>query len=260
MPHGVDQWSLLQALRHAGVTLVRLVLPPRSHRRATFPGAVPLLDKVSVDEAGGLAEALGDVVIVDDLQTVPEDFAGLAVTRDGAYYRPREGQLGLAAGVPAALLLDRRAVHDRLRSESDVVQSRELREKAVAARKRAAAERAAQKLARADARVRAARAAAAAARVELSQAEARAQEADARLERARRESAALAAESADLEGQAEALSTHAAEAAPRGRTAERAAGCGGGRGGRRRHRPRGGSGGGHAGPGRARRAARRGAP
>ncbi len=94
---------------------------------------MPLLDKVSVDEAGGLAEALGDVVIVDDLQTVPEDFAGLAVTRDGSYYRPREGQLGLAAGVPAALLLDRRAVHDRLRSESDVVQSQELREKAVAA-------------------------------------------------------------------------------------------------------------------------------
>ena len=212
VPHGVDQWSLLQALRHAGVTLVRLVLPSRAHDRATFPGAVPLLDKVSVDDEGGLADALGDVVIVDDLQTVPVDFAGLAVTRDGAYYRPREGQLGLAAGVPAALLLDRRAAHDRLRSELDVIQSQEVREKAVAARQRAVADQAAQKLARADAHVREAREKAAAARRELSRVETRAHEADALIERARRESAALAAENADFEGQLRELSAHAAQA------------------------------------------------
>ena len=212
VPREVDQWSLLQALKRAGVTLVRLVLPPRSHRPETFPGAVPLLDKVSVDEAGGLAEALGDVVIVDDLQTVPADFAGLAVMRDGSYYRPREGQLGLAAGVPAALLLDRRAAHDRLRSECDVVQSQEVRQKAVAARRRAAAGRAAQKLARADARVRTAREAAAAARRDLGQAEAQEQEAGTLVERARRDSTALEAEHADVESQAQALAAHAAEA------------------------------------------------
>ena len=57
-----------------------------------FPGAAPLLDKVSLGGHDELESALADVVIVDDLRAVPDEFAGLAVTRDGEFYRPSSGQ------------------------------------------------------------------------------------------------------------------------------------------------------------------------
>ena len=91
---------------------------------------------------------LADVVIVDDLRAVPDAFTGLAVTRDGAYYRPATGQLGLASGLPAALLVERRAKTAGLRERLDALKAREARGVAAAARRagerrRAAAARAA---------------------------------------------------------------------------------------------------------------------
>jgi len=111
VPDRAVQWPLLEALRAAGVRLVRLLAPPRAPRAALtgLEGAQPLADKVTIASDGGLAEVLADVVVVDDLAVVPDAFPGLAVTREGAYYRPSSGQLGLAAGVPAALVVERRA-------------------------------------------------------------------------------------------------------------------------------------------------------
>ena len=105
VPGGVDHWSLLDALKSAGIGLVRLIVPARRRPSVAFPGAAPLADKVSFGEHEGLEGALADVVIVDDLRAVPAEFTGLAVTREGEYYRPADGQIGLASGVPAALLL-----------------------------------------------------------------------------------------------------------------------------------------------------------
>ncbi len=130
VPGGVDQWSLLAALKRAGVGLVRLVVPARRRPSVAFPGAAPLADKVSFGEHEGLEDALADVVIVDDLRAVPAEFTGLAVTREGEYYRPADGQLGLASGVPAALLLERRAALQRLGEKLAAVSAREAREEA----------------------------------------------------------------------------------------------------------------------------------
>ncbi len=129
VPGGVDQWSLLGALKRAGIGIVRLVVPGRRPSVA-FPGAAPLADKVSFGEHEELEGALADVVIVDDLRAVPAEFTGLAVTREGEYYRPADGQMGLASGVPAALLLERRVSLERLVEKLDAVSSREVREEA----------------------------------------------------------------------------------------------------------------------------------
>ena len=59
---------------------------------------------------------------------VPESFGGLAVTREGEYYRPRDGHLGLAGGVPAALLLERRAALEQALRRIDALRVRELGE------------------------------------------------------------------------------------------------------------------------------------
>ncbi len=147
VPAGIDHWSLLHALRDAGVGLVRLIVRT-SGRRApgAFPGAAPLLDKVDVGGHDELESALADVYIVDDLRAVPDEFRGLAVTREGEFYRPSAGQIGLAGGVPAALLLERRAALETLTERLDGVRARELRDDAalaVARRDEAAAREAA---------------------------------------------------------------------------------------------------------------------
>ena len=131
VPGGVDQWSLLDALKQAGIGLVRLIVPARRRPSVAFPGAAPLADKVSFGEHEGLEGALADVVIVDDLRAVPAEFTGLAVTREGEYYRPADGQIGLASGVPAALLLERRATLERLGEKADAVSARELARRGV---------------------------------------------------------------------------------------------------------------------------------
>jgi chromosome segregation protein len=107
-----DGWSLFEALREAGVRVARLLLP----RAGAADGAEPvrvgggdvLADHVSGAQ-GRVRSLLAATVVVDDLHSVSLDFDGLAVTRDGAYFRPADGALGLAAGVPAAVLLERRA-------------------------------------------------------------------------------------------------------------------------------------------------------
>jgi chromosome segregation protein len=145
VPADVDHWSLLHALKSAGVGLVRLVIGvPGVARTLTFPGAVPLLDKVDVGGRDELKSALGDVVLVDDLRAVPESFLGLAVTREGEFYRPSTGYVGLAGGVAAALLFERRAALQRLGEKLDDLRAREARDAAVLelARRREAASRA----------------------------------------------------------------------------------------------------------------------
>ena len=140
---GQDQWSLLEALRTAGVRLVRLLAAsrgPRGAATAAFAGALPLSDKVRVDGEEPLGQVLADVVVVDDLTAVPDSFGGLAVTRDGSYYRPTTGQLGLAAGVPAALVMERRARVDALTERRDALKESEAREAAAEARARVSAE------------------------------------------------------------------------------------------------------------------------
>jgi chromosome segregation protein len=110
VPRRADQWPLLDALRAAGVRLARLLAPPRARPAAPagLPGARSLGEVVSGgDEA--VRGLVADVVVVDDLAAVPDTFDGLAVTREGAYYRPATGQLGLAAGLPSALVVERRA-------------------------------------------------------------------------------------------------------------------------------------------------------
>lgn len=134
VPRGVDHWSLLRALKDAGVGLVRLVVPlARPRPSVAFPGAAPLIDKVNLEGHDELESALADVVIVDDLHAVPDEFTGLAVTRDGEFYRPSSGHMGLASGVPAALLLERRAALEGLSEKLDAVRAREVREEAALA-------------------------------------------------------------------------------------------------------------------------------
>jgi chromosome segregation protein len=131
VPRGVDHWSLLGALKDAGVGLVRLVIPlPKPRPPLAFPGAAALIEKVDLGGHDELESALADVVIVDDLRAVPDEFQGLAVTREGGFYRPAAGQIGLASGVPAALLLERRASLQRLGEKHDAVHAREMRDEA----------------------------------------------------------------------------------------------------------------------------------
>ncbi len=158
VPRGVDHWSLLSALKDAGVGLVRLVVPlARPRPSLAFPGAAPLIDKVSLEGHDELQSFLADVVIVDDLHAVPDGFMGLAVTRDGEFYRPGSGHIGLASGVPAALLLERRAALEGFSEKLDAVRSGEVREEAaltIAARRREAARDAAEETSAAERQAR----------------------------------------------------------------------------------------------------------
>ena len=212
VPGGVDHWSLLDALKRAGVGLVRLVVPGRRHPSVAFPGAAPLADKVSFGEHEGLEGALADVVIVDDLRAVPAEFAGLAVTREGEYYRPADGQMGLASGVPAALLLERRASLERLAEKLDAVSAREAREEAavtLAAGRHAAARQAADAAATVE---REARIAAESAERLLAQVRARRRDLDDHLQRDRRAVEGIAAELAEAAAAKETADAAAASA------------------------------------------------
>ncbi len=140
---GDEKWSVLEALRSAGVLLARLLAPAHAGRGRTavaFPGALALADKVTVDTGDHLDQVLSEVVVVSDLTAVPDSFEGLAVMRDGSYYRPSTGQLGLAAGVPAALVIERRARVEALVERLDALKAREARESVAVAGARARSE------------------------------------------------------------------------------------------------------------------------
>ncbi len=213
VPRGVDHWSLLGALKDAGVGLVRLVVPlTRPRRSVAFPGAAPLIDKVSLEGRDELESALADVVIVDDLHAVPDGFAGLAVTRDGEFYRPSSGHMGLASGVPAALLLERRAALEGLSEKLDAVRSREVREEAavaMASRAQDAARGAAEESSAAE---RQARIAAETAERDLKAVRDRARDLDEVTARDRRALEGLAAERAEAGAEIEAAAEVAATA------------------------------------------------
>ena len=224
VPDGVDQWSLLDALKRAGVGLVRLVVPARRRPSVAFPGAAPLADKVSFGEHDGLEGALADVVIIDDLRAVPAEFTGLAVTREGEYYRPAEGQIGLAGGVPAALLLERRAQLERLGEKLAAVSAREAREEAavtLAGRRHAAAREAAGAASGAE---RESRIAAETAERTLAQVRARRRDLEEHLQRDRRSVEGIAAELAEAAAGKEAADEAAAGALLQAEQARPAAG------------------------------------
>jgi chromosome segregation protein len=212
VPGGVDHWSLLAALKRAGIGLVRLVVPEGRRPSVAFPGAAPLSDKVSFGGQEGLEGALADVVIVDDLRAVPAEFTGLAVTREGEYYRPSDGQMGLASGVPAALLLERRAGLEKVSERLDAVSAREVRDEAVAAlaRQRLAAAR--QAAAAAAAAEREVRMAAEASGRELGQVRARRRDLEDVVQRDRRAIEGIAAELAEAATGGEAAAAAAAAA------------------------------------------------
>jgi chromosome segregation protein len=213
VPADVDHWSLLGAFKKAGIGLVRLIVPPRrSHAPTAFPGAAPLLDKIAVGERDELAAALADVVIVDDLRAVPDGFPGLAVTRDGEFYRPSAGQLGLAGGLPAALLLERRAALEGLRERLDSLRAREARESAAWTKAREARENAVAASRAVEQEERAARIAAEEAGRELAELTSRLRDLEDTLARARRSSEALAAEAAEALAGKEAADASAAAA------------------------------------------------
>jgi chromosome segregation protein len=213
VPAGIDQWSLLDALRGAGVSLVRLLLPGTRKRATTgFPGALPLLDKVNVEGLEGLEDELADVVVVDDLRAVPGEFPGLAVTRAGEYYRPSAGQLGLAAGVPAAMLLERRARLDALQSQLDGVSAHEARSEVVVTQAATVAETAEKELAAVRKRERGAREAVEAARRERAAHEASLHDLDEREARLARRQRSLAVEIGEDETQNEEAEQRAARA------------------------------------------------
>jgi chromosome segregation protein len=213
VPRRADQWPLLDALRAAGVRLARLLVPrSRSAAPAGLPGALSLADVLKGDDETVRALA-ADVVVVDDLAAVPDTFAGLAVTRDGAYYRPATGQLGLAAGLPSARLAERRARVESLAGRRD----------ALLAQRSAAGDEAARAAATSGA-LAAARTAAAAALDDAATAldAARRREAavtaerrlvTARSARLREAAAAAAAESDDLAAELERLSRRSTELA-----------------------------------------------
>ena len=212
VPEVVDHWSLLDALKRAGVGLVRLVVPARRRPSVGFPGAAPLADKVSFGEHEGLEGALADVVIVDDLRAVPAEFTGLAVTREGEFYSPADGQMGLASGVPAALLLERRASLERLGEKLDAVSAREVREEAavtLADGRHAAAREAGDAAGAAE---REARIAAETAERLLAQVRARRRDLDDHVQRDRRAVEGIAAELADAAAGKETADAAAANA------------------------------------------------
>ena len=191
---------------------MRLIVPARRRPSVAFPGAAPLADKVSFGEHEGLEGALADVVIVDDLRAVPAEFTGLAVTREGEYYRPADGQIGLASGVPAALLLERRASLGRLGEKLDAVSARELREEAavtLASGRHAAAREAAEAAAAAE---REARIAAETAERALSQVRSRRRDLEEHLQRDRRAVEGIAAELAEAAAGKETADAAAANA------------------------------------------------
>ncbi len=213
VPGGVDRWSLLGALKSAGIGLVRLIVPAGRRRPPTgFPGAAPLLDKVTLGDRSELADALAEVVIVDDLRAVPDTFEGLAVTRDGEFYRPAAGQLGLAGGLPAASLLERRAALAGLRDRLDAVRAREVREEAALAKARVSRDAGAETRAAAERAEREARIAAETAERELATLRARLRDIDETVARATRAAESMAAEAAEAEAEREAAEKAAAEA------------------------------------------------
>ncbi len=212
VPSEVDHWSLLDALKRAGVGLVRLIVPGGRRPAVGFPGAAPLADKVSFGEHEELEGALADVVIVDDLRAVPAGFSGLAVTRDGEYYRPAGGQMGLASGVPAALLLERRAALERLVEKTGAVSAREVREEAAAALARQRLAGARNAADEAEAAEREARIAAEAAERELKQLRARQRDLDGVVQRDRRAVEGIAAELAEAAAGKESADVAAAAA------------------------------------------------
>ena len=210
VPGSVDQWSFMGALRRAGIGLARLVLPAGRRPAVWFPGAAPLADKVNFGEHEELSGALSDVVIVDDLRAVPSEFGGLAVTREGEYYRPLAGQMGLASGVPAALLLERRASLTKLTERLDAVVAREARAEAALAQGRllvAAARAAAAEAASAE---REARVAAEHAERAVSLARARRDDRDHVLRRDKRALEGLSAELAEVAAGEDSAATVAA--------------------------------------------------
>lgn len=223
VPSGTDVWALLDALRAAGARLVRLVLPhpdggvpsadaddiagtagAEAGRAASSPPGEGLLAHVR-GARGRVADLLRRVVVVDDLHTVPDSFRGVAVTRDGAFYAPCDGELGLAGAAPATAALERRTLLASLgaragRLEEELEEARTGRDAC-----RAVAGRAARKRHEASPAAVSDREAVQSAEREAAAAEERLRATEGQRARALREREAHEAEAADLEDELERL-------------------------------------------------------
>ena len=203
-----DQWSVLAALRSAG-SIAGPTAGARAARSRTRPECLSR-SRAAGRSGDGRRRRPSRARSCRGrrrlrLTRVPDTFEGLAVMRDGSYYRPSTGQLGLAAGVPAALVIERRARLEALVERLDAVRAREARENAAAAGARARSESLAAVRAGATAALEAAATAldearrrAASAAVERRGADERAQRLDEALAAARSEAASLDAELAAL--------------------------------------------------------------
>lgn len=224
VPPEVDPWAVLEALRAAGARLVRLVLPLASGHGSdavagvgsdsatgsAARGGEPLAPHVRGAQ-GRVAKLLATVVVVDDLRTVPDDLPGLAVTRDGGFYAPAAGELGVASASPAAVALEGRALLRSLEERARTLQGelaaarRQRDECRVAADEAARARREASRLAVS------AREAAQAAERALATAEERLRAGEAERDRAVRDHQARLVEMSDLDEGLERLDVAAAE-------------------------------------------------
>lgn len=212
VPGDVDRWTLLGALRAAGIRVARLVLPRggAAAEDVAAAGLEPLLARVQGAQ-GRVRELLTSAYVADDLRAVPSTFEGIAVTRRGEYYRPASGELGVAAGLPAAVLLERRgrlAAVERRRTEAEG--ALQWAEEDARTARQVAEGRTGERMRR-EHEVEGARAAAARARRESNALQARAQEAASARARATRKSEAHLAELAGLDDEVEALERRAAE-------------------------------------------------
>jgi chromosome segregation protein len=93
-----------------GSALIDAAAAPRSAERGRPPadGAAPLLDRARPEPraAGLAARLLRDVWVVESLESLPEDFAGVAVTRSGRLFDAGTGELSQAPEGGADRLLE----------------------------------------------------------------------------------------------------------------------------------------------------------
>jgi chromosome segregation protein len=230
VPEGVDHWELLAALRAAGARLVRLVLPRTAHGEGADAGYAataatdasgamgePLLSHVR-GAGGRVAGLLAQVCVVADLAAVPAKFGGLAVTKDGAYYSPRDGELGLAGALPAAVLLERRSHLESLCLRVAALEKELAAAQVVESESRAAAEEAGRRRHEASRAATAAREVRQRAEREETTAVDAAREVESLLARAARDAEAHQGEAAELEGELERLEGLSAQLLVRGET------------------------------------------
>lgn len=104
-----------------GTTLIAGPSGPAGASSGPAPGAVRLAELVGGEEPGATLarRLLADAWVVDDLSAVPDDFAGVAVTRAGRVWDARIGELRQAADAGEERVLAERNRRDELIAASE---------------------------------------------------------------------------------------------------------------------------------------------